>query len=333
MGTETSSTEGRTSTGWTPLEAALRRSADMNRWSAAGFLIAFWTALITLDGLTGPHFSVNALYLVPLCFTTWCLGRIAGLASGLGAVVATLFLNGFGDGLPVTASTVPTATAMWNAGMRTFAVVFTILFVGAFRRTFDRERANGRVDPLTGLGNRRSFKDECRRLELNAARDGRTLLCGSIDVDDFKNVNDQQGHAAGDRVLLVVASALASAVRPYDATARLGGDEFAFCLAVRDEDSAERKTGKIHGVIMAALEASGWEATCSLGGAAGSDPEAALVIADRTMYEAKSHGKGLWRFHRRTSSSDTGDGLASVKQPGGVMSNRNSPPSSDRRRS
>ncbi len=321
MGTKTPLTDERRRTGWTPLEAALRRSADIDRWPAAALLFAFWIALITLDGLTGPHFSVNALYLVPLCFTTWCLGRIAGLIAGLAAVVATLLLNGYGDGLPTAASTVPTATAFWNAGMRTFAVVFTILFVGAFRRTFDRERTNARIDPLTGLGNRRSFKSECRRLELSAARDGRILLCGSIDIDDFKNVNDQHGHAAGDRVLLVLANALASAVRPYDATARLGGDEFAFCLAVRDEEAAERKTGRIHAVLTAALGASEWEATCSLGGAAGADSEATLVTADRMMYEAKCDGKGLWRFQAHASSSDTRDGPSSINPRRVPMSN------------
>ncbi|WP_368077277.1 diguanylate cyclase [Sphingomonas faeni] len=82
--------------------------------------------------------------------------------------------------------------------MKTFSVIFIILLVGAFRRAFDRERANAQIDPLTGLGNRRSFQRECKRLELSALRDNRLLLCGIIDLDDFKEVNDRHGHAAGD---------------------------------------------------------------------------------------------------------------------------------------
>lgn len=282
----------------TLLESILRRSAYLNAWTAAAWITALWTGLIVLDGVTGPHFSLNSLYLLPLCLTTWCFGRVAGLTGGVITVVITLYLNGFGDGLSAQASSIPTTTAAWNAGMRTFSVIFIILLVGAFRRTFDRERANALVDPLTGLGNRRSFQRECKRLELSARRDNRILLCGIIDLDDFKAVNDQHGHAAGDEVLRVVAQALISAVRPYDVTARLGGDEFAFCLAVRDEASAERKAGRIHQSLIAAMDASEWRATCSLGAATGSSAEETLSVADRTMYMAKNSGKSFWIFSK-----------------------------------
>ncbi|MDY0969050.1 GGDEF domain-containing protein [Sphingomonas sp. CFBP9021] len=280
----------------TPLESVLRKSADLNAWAAAAWIAAVWVALIVVDGVTGPHFSLNSLYLLPLCLTTWCFGRVAGLTEGVITVVITLYMNGFGDGLSAQASSVPTMTAAWNAGMRTFSVVFIILLVGAFRRAFDRERANAQIDPLTGLGNRRSFQRECRRLEASALRDNRILLCGIIDLDDFKAVNDQYGHAAGDEVLRVVAEALTSAVRAYDVTARLGGDEFAFCMAVRDEASAERKAGRIHRSLIAALNTSKWKTTCSLGAATGRSVEKILNVADGTMYIAKSTGKGACKF-------------------------------------
>jgi len=180
--------------------------------------------------------------------------------------------------------------------MRGVGVVFIILLVGAFRRTFDQEQANALIDPLTGLGNRRSFQRECKRQEMTARRDRRILLCGVIDLDGFKAVNDQHGHAAGDEVLRIVAQALGAAVRPYDVTARLGGDEFAFCLTVRDEAAGHRKASRIHAVVMAAMEASEWAATCSLGAATGSDVEQALRVADKVMYEAKASGKSALVF-------------------------------------
>lgn len=281
---------------WTPLESALRVSAELRMELAALWLLTIWAALIFADGLTGPHFSIQSLYLVPLCFTTWCLGRVAGLTAGLVALMATLYINGFGDGLSAQSTTVPTATATWNAGMRTFGVVFVILFVGAFRRTFDREQASARIDPLTGLGNRRSFKAECARLELVAARDDRIVLCGLIDVDDFKSVNDRYGHAAGDEVLRIVAEALGSALRPYDVIARLGGDEFAFCLAVRDEAAARRKAQRIHRVVSEALKALESTVTCTLGAATGTDISATLAEADRAMYKSRETGKNSWKF-------------------------------------
>ena len=281
----------------TPLETVLRKSAGLSTRAATGWVAAMWAGLILLDGITGPHFSLSSLYIMPLCLTTWRFGRVAGLASGAVAVAATLHLNGFGDGLSVQASSVPVTTAAWNATMRVFGVVFIILLVGAFRRTFDQERANALIDPLTGLGNRRSFQRECKRLELSSLRDHRILLCGMIDLDDFKAVNDQHGHAAGDEVLRTIAHALVSAVRPYDVTARLGGDEFAFCLAVRDEAAAERKAGKIHRSLITAMESSELKATCSLGAATGRTIEETFRIADKAMYEAKASGKSSWIFH------------------------------------
>ena len=283
---------------WSPLEAALRKSADLKKTVAALWLALMWGVVLVMDSATGLQVSLNAVYVAPLCFTAWCFGRIAGLASGLMAIVLTGYLNGFGDGLSGQASTVPLPTVVSNAAVRIFGVIFVILFVGAFRRTFDQERANARIDPLTGLGNRRAFSSECRRLELASARDNRIVLCGLIDIDDFKAVNDRHGHAAGDEVLRIVADALASAVRPYDVTARLGGDEFAFCLAVRDPASAERKCRRIHDAVMAALMLSDYGATCTLGGATGADVIETLRAADQTLYQAKNAGKSSWAFDR-----------------------------------
>jgi hypothetical protein len=75
---------------WSPLEAALRRSADLNKAAAAVWLTLMWSAVLVVDDATGPHLSLNAVYLAPLCFTVWCLGRIAGLVSGLIVVGITL---------------------------------------------------------------------------------------------------------------------------------------------------------------------------------------------------------------------------------------------------
>jgi len=280
----------------TPLETALQWSTDLSSRIAALWLALAWFAIGGLDAATGPHVSFNTLYLLPLCFTTWCFGRVVGLATGATVVVFTLSVNGFGDGLSAQGSSVPGAVAAWNAGMRLFGVAFIILFVGAFRRTFERERANARIDPLTGLGNRRSFEIEGRRLAAACERGGLTLLCGLIDVDDFKQINDRFGHANGDAVLRRLADALLRAVRPYDVTARLGGDEFAFCLVVRDENAAERKTAEIHEQITVTLTAMEISSTCSLGATVNPDIERAMKIADEAMYRSKNVRKGQWRF-------------------------------------
>ncbi len=272
----------------TLLESVMRKSARLSPMSALAWIAPIWAGLFVLDAVTGPLYSLNSAYLVPLCLTTWCFGRIAGLIAGTSAIVTTLHLNGFADQLSARATSITAAAAVWNASMLVLGVIFIILLVSAFRRAFDHESRNALMDPLTGLGNRRSFQREGKRQESSAARDRRILLCGVIDLDGFKAVNDQYGHAAGDEVLRIVAHALSASVRPYDITARLGGDEFAFCLTVRDEAAGERKSSTIHQALIAALETSQWRATCSLGAATGSDFEQAIRIADKIMYEAKS---------------------------------------------
>lgn len=280
----------------TPLERALDWSSGMPRRQAAWWLAIMWGAVVAVDASTSPLVSLSSFYLLPLCFTTWCFGRRVGLLAGASAVAATIMINGFGDGLSAQASTVPTPIAVWNSGIRISAVIFVIMFVGAFRATFDRERLHARIDPLTGLGNRRSFLIESRKLSLVGMHGDRVMLCGLIDLDDFKSVNDSNGHAAGDATLQLAAKALSEALRPYDATARIGGDEFAFCLMVRNQAKAEAKSKEIHAAVNAALRDLRWQTTCSLGASAHQDLGAAFRVADEALYAAKAAGKGVWRF-------------------------------------
>ena len=86
------------------------------------------------------------------------------------------------------------------------------------------------TDELTGLLNRRGFDEALRRILMSALRygdDGVLLVC---DIDDFKNVNDRHGHAAGDLALREIGNLLKAQVRETDFVARLGGDEFALIL-------------------------------------------------------------------------------------------------------
>jgi len=211
--------KSRRRTDTTLLESVMRKSARISPMSAFACIAPIWVVLFVLDAVTGPLYSLNSAYLVPLCLTTLCFGRIAGLIAGTSAIVTTLHLNGFADQLSARATSIPAAAAAWNASMLVLGVIFIILLVSAFRRAFDHESRNALMDPLTGLGNRRSFQREGKRQESSAARDRTILLCGVIDLDGFKAVNDQYGHAAGDEVLRIVAHALSA--RPFGLTISL----------------------------------------------------------------------------------------------------------------
>ena len=85
-------------------------------------------------------------------------------------------------------------------------------------------------DSLTGLANRTVFADRVAAALAQRQPDGSHAAVLSIDLDDFKSVNDSLGHAAGDRLLCIVAERLRALLRPSDTVARLGGDEFAILL-------------------------------------------------------------------------------------------------------
>jgi diguanylate cyclase len=100
--------------------------------------------------------------------------------------------------------------------------------LGEVRRSNEYLAKFALTDALTGLPNRRALQDELGRLLARAARDGSYVIVGMIDLDDFKRVNDEHGHVAGDNLLKNCAQRIASSTRDTDMLARIGGDEFAF---------------------------------------------------------------------------------------------------------
>jgi GGDEF domain-containing protein len=96
-----------------------------------------------------------------------------------------------------------------------------------------RLRAAAHTDGLTGLLNRTGFAVAAARTRAVAERRGETLVLAVIDLDDFKLVNDRDGHLAGDRMLLELAGAWTASLRPGDLLGRFGGDEFVLLVSER----------------------------------------------------------------------------------------------------
>ena len=92
-------------------------------------------------------------------------------------------------------------------------------------------RGEAHTDPLTGLFNRRGLEPFVEQALARASRTGEEIAVLLCDVDHFKRINDEHGHAAGDRALASVARAMESVIRPSDLAARLGGDELVILLA------------------------------------------------------------------------------------------------------
>jgi diguanylate cyclase (GGDEF)-like protein len=154
-------------------------------------------------------------------------------------------------------------------------------------------------DPLTELANRALFADRLEQALRRRSRPDSSLAVLCLDLDDFKDVNDSLGHAAGDDLLAAVARRLGDCIRAPDTVARLGGDEFALLLEdVEGDLGAARVAQRVLAAFDEPLGAGGRElvVTASIGIATnspvGRTGQDLLRNADVAMYAAKSRGKG-----------------------------------------
>lgn len=155
-----------------------------------------------------------------------------------------------------------------------------------------------RKDELTGLSNRREFFDQGHHTLKRALRSEQPVSVIMMDIDNFKNVNDNYGHSVGDEVLQVVARLLKNIVREIDIVARVGGEEFAFVLAETGLDEAvnlaERLRLEIANTTVAhkekavAITASFGVCSCPV---KNETLETMLTKADAALYIAKKKGR------------------------------------------
>ncbi|MDP1927442.1 MAG: diguanylate cyclase [Thiobacillus sp.] len=160
-------------------------------------------------------------------------------------------------------------------------------------------------DPLTGLANRRFMQQNEKHLLAGARRSGKQLAVLAVDLDDFKAVNDQYGHAAGDAVIVKSAERMQQLLRESDVIARFGGDEFVIVLGQVDHAAAAREVASrvveclcqpipLAGGGIARIGASVGIAMCCTG--TGKETlDDLLKKADAALYAAKREGKNTFR--------------------------------------
>lgn len=172
-------------------------------------------------------------------------------------------------------------------------------------RTEELSQANAelarlaRLDPLTGLPNRRAFDERSDMLMAAARRAREPISVAIVDADHFKRVNDVHGHAAGDATLVAIAAALRGCLREQDAVARLGGEEFAVILPGSDAEGALVVARKIVERVRALAIPAVGTVTVSCGAALvdpGRGIAEALGRADRALYRAKADGRDRAAF-------------------------------------
>jgi diguanylate cyclase (GGDEF)-like protein len=206
---------------------------------------------------------------------------------GLSLVVGALGLN----------MSSPLSSASYNVILQFVAsncVYIALLYIFShLRHQYTRMHQMAHSDPLTGLYNRRGMQAKLDAEIERAQRYKRPMALLLIDIDHFKRINDQNGHALGDQVLREVAQRFARYCRQQDRVARWGGEEFLVLAPEASAAAAQTLANRLHTAIRIALVA-GVKVTVSLGVACyhpGDTAATMLARADEALYRAKSFGR------------------------------------------
>jgi diguanylate cyclase (GGDEF)-like protein len=176
----------------------------------------------------------------------------------------------------------------------------------------ERFRALAGRDDLTGLANRRLFREHHARVAARSYRFGEPVSLLLVDVDGLKEINDRWGHAAGNAALLHVAGLVRERKRTEDLAARWGGDEFVLLLPGAEAAAAERVAREIlEAAEGSVLKTPPGKVTVTIGiasGVAASPGHDFFAAADRALYEGKAAGRNRYRI--------VATGMPSRRDPG-----------------
>jgi diguanylate cyclase (GGDEF)-like protein/PAS domain S-box-containing protein len=168
------------------------------------------------------------------------------------------------------------------------------------RELQDQLRLQALFDPLTGLANRAFFHEQLEHaVSIRTEGEPGTAVV-FIDLDEFKQINDQYGHSVGDEVLSILGARLKTVIRAGDSVARLGGDEFAVLLtSVHEPADPAIVAERLLEQITAPIDVAGRNLllTASIGIALGSTGTELLKQADAAMYRAKANGDADYAFY------------------------------------
>jgi diguanylate cyclase (GGDEF)-like protein/putative nucleotidyltransferase with HDIG domain len=174
---------------------------------------------------------------------------------------------------------------LWTAGMCLWQAHNREQQHEELQRQRDELARVAESDPLTEALNRRGFEDLLGRELAEGERSGRPLTLAVVDLDDFKAVNDREGHGAGDALLREMVTRLGGVLRPMDAVGRLGGDEFAVLFPGVGAADAQLAVERLYGALADLVPASIGYSCFPLDGCT---PEELSKRADLSLYAAKA---------------------------------------------
>ena len=243
-----------------------------------------------LDYATGFEITFSFFYLFPITLAIWYFGYRAGLVITCMGVLTWLVSNWLAG---------QTYSNEWirlfNAAVRLAAFSGIAYLLHELKTAYNNERTLSRIDFLTGVFNRREFTEQLE-LEVNRAkRLDYPITLAYIDIDNFKVINNEEGHKAGDTQLKLIAQTIMRSVRKTDVFARLGGDEFGLLLPNVNQANAKQVLKKIEKAVSQEMNHANSPVTLSMGVITFNAPPVTtddlLQMADILMYEAKQSGK------------------------------------------
>ncbi len=254
-----------------------------------GIVVLF--ALALLDYSLGEDFRLHSLYLFPFAY-------IAIHCTRLPTVVFAAAVTFALQGAVLFFYPIPIATKIVSTLVSLSILCLTGGLARSLRRTLVSTHHDATHDALTGLHNRRSFDDFLVAEIARQKRYGSHFSLLLIDLDRFKELNDERGHNAGDIALRLAAKALKQSTRDSDIVARFGGDEFAILLPNSSHADCSTICANIIRNVDAEMTAEGYAVTASVGSRTfdvePDSPSSAIRQADEALYTAKARGRNQY---------------------------------------